>query len=106
MKYIQIPVEDYLDMLENRFEVCKQRGWVGEAEESLFPQFLDIIEDAGVDPEYSSPSVVVDNYCVNGEFISREDFEKHPDLYPYYEDWDDVQDNAFISNDEFACMQF
>ena len=44
MRYIQIPVEDYLDMLEQRFEVCKQRGWVGKAQEELFPQILDLIE--------------------------------------------------------------
>lgn len=106
MRYIQIPVEDYLEMLEQRFEVCKQRGWVGDAQESLFPQVLDLIEEVGVSPENSSPSYIIDNYCVNGEFISREDFEENPDWYPSYDDWSDVQDNALVSNEEYACMQF
>lgn len=106
MIYIQIPVEDYLEMLEQRFEVCKQRGWVGEAQEELFPQFFGLIGEVGFDPENSSPSIVVNNYCVNGEFISREDFEANPDWYPSYDDWSDVQDNALVSNDDYACMQF
>lgn len=106
MKFIQIPVEDYLKMLEQRFEVCKQRGWVDEMQEDLFPQVLDLIKENGVDPEKSSPSYIVDNYCVNGEFISREDFEANPDWYSSYDDWSDVQDNALVSNDEYACMQF
>ena len=49
---------------------------------------------------------VVDNYCVNGEFISREDFEENPDWYSSYEDWDEVCDNALFSNGEYACMRF
>lgn len=106
MRYIKIPVEDYLEMLEQRFEVCKARGWVGDAEESLFHLVLDLISKVGVDPKNSSPSIVVDNYCVNGEFISRADFEANPDWYPRYDDWSDVQDNALVSNNEYACMQF
>ena len=62
--------------------------------------------EVGVDPKNSSPSYIVDNYCVNGEFISREDFEANPDRYSSYDDWSDVQDNALVSNEEYACMQF
>lgn len=106
MKYVEILMDDYIQLLEDRFKVCEARGWVGDAARNLFPQILDLIEEVGVDPENSSPSIVVDNYCVNGEFISREDFEAHPDWYRRYEDWNYVQDNALVSNDEYACMQF
>lgn len=106
MMYIQIPVDYYLDLLNDRFGVCEKRGWVGDAQRELWPQVLDLISEVGVAPEHSDPSYVVDNYCVNGEFISREDFEENPDWYPSYSDWDDVRDNALVSNDDYACMQF
>lgn len=106
MEYVQILMDDYIQLLEERFDVCKARGWVGDAERELFPEVLELISDAGIDPDHSAPSYVVDNYCVNGEFISRDDFEKNPDYYPSYEDWDDVCDNALVSNDNYACMSF
>lgn len=106
MRYIQISTDYYLDLLRDRFEVCKDRGWVGDAAEALFDQMLDLIDEVGVAPENSDPSYVVDNYCVNGEFISREDFEENLDWYSSYEDWDEVRDNALFSNDEYACMRF
>lgn len=106
MKYIQIPIDLYLDLLRDRFEFCKSIGLVGEAEEALFPQLLDLIDEVGIDPDNADPSYVVDNYCGNGEFISREDFEENPDWYPSYEDWDDIRENALVSNSKYACMQF
>lgn len=106
MQFVEILMDDYIQLLEERFEVCEARGWVGDAQRELFPQVLDLISEVGVDPEKSSPSYVVDNYCVNGEFISREDFEENPDWYSSYDDWDDVRDNALFSNDDYACMQF
>lgn len=106
MEYVTILMDDYIQLLEERFEVCEARGWVGDAARSLFPQILDLISEVGVDADKSSPSYVVDNYCVNGEFISRKAFEANPDWYPGYEDWSDVQDNALVSNNMYACMQF
>lgn len=105
MDYIKIPIDLYLDLLRDRFEICKSRGWAGDAEEALFPYMLDMIEEVGVSPDYSDPSYVVDNYCINGEFIYREEFDENPDWYSY-EDWDEVCENALFSTDEYACMQF
>lgn len=79
MRYIKVLTDFYLDLLKDRFKICRDRGWVGDAAEALFDQMLDLIEEVGVDPENSDPS---------------------------YEDWDDVRDNALLSNDEYACMQF
>lgn len=106
MKYVQILMDDYLQLLEERFEVCESCNWVGDAERELFPLVLDLISEVGVDPEKSAPSYVVDNFCVNGEFISREDFEEHPDWYSSYDDWDEVRDDALVSTDDYACMSF
>ena len=104
--YIQISFDYYKELLEDRFEVCEKRGWVGEAARELFPLILDLIEEVGVDPEKSDPSYVIDNYCVNGDFIYREEFEEHPDWYSSYDDWDEVRDNALVSTDDYACMSF
>lgn len=106
MEYVQILMDDYLQLLEERFEVCESRNWVGDAERELFPLVLDLISEVGVDPEKSAPSYLVDNFCVNGEFISREEFEEHPDWYSSYDDWDEVCDNALVSTDDYACMSF
>ena len=106
MKYVQILMDDYLQLLEERFEVCEARQWAGDAERELFPLVLDLISEVGVDPEKSAPSYVVDNFCVNGEFISRKEFEEHPDWYSSYDDWDEVRDNALVSTDDYACMSF
>ena len=32
MEYVQILMDDYLQLLEERFEVCESRNWVGDAE--------------------------------------------------------------------------
>lgn len=106
MEYVEILMEDYLQLLEERFEVCEARNWVGDAERELFPLVLDLISEVGVDPKKSAPSYVVDNFCVNGQFISREKFEKHPEWYSSYDDWDEVRDNALVSTDDYACMSF
>lgn len=106
MEYVEIPMDVYLGLLEDRLEVCAARGWAGRAQRSLFHQLLELIEDSGIARENADPAYLIDNYCVNGEFIDREDFEKNPELYSSYEDWDDVCDNALFSNDSYACMQF
>lgn len=106
MEYVQISMDDYLQLLEDRFEVCDDRGWVGDAARELFPLVLDLISEVGVDPKNSAPSYVVDNFVINGDFISREEFEEHPNLYSSYDDWDEVRDDALVSTDDYACMSF
>ena len=37
MIYIKIPVDYYLGLLKDRFEVCEKRGWVGDEQRELWP---------------------------------------------------------------------
>ena len=108
MDSINISFKWYSNLLLDRFEELKKRGWVGEAEEQLFPYFLGYLRDIGEISGDPDPSVIVDNFCVNAEIISREDFENNPQDYSYYgETWDDIMYEAIIvpETEEYAVMQ-
>lgn len=104
MILINVSFDWYAGLLEDRFEVCKKNGWTGDADESLFPTFLGYLSELQ-ELEDPDPSVVVDNYVINGEFVYRDEFEADPDLYPEYDSWDDLWDNALFANEKYACMQ-
>lgn len=79
-----------------RYEEVKDT-WGGQASESLWEQFLDVILDCG--SLSGTPSCIVDNYLVNGDFISRSDEEE----YPTDEAWEAFCEyNCFIYNNEHA----
>lgn len=105
MKYQEIDIDTYCDLLRDRYNECG--SWHSDAADSLFENLLDIISECGVPRENASPMYIVDNYLVNGEFVSREQFENDPEYYHgSYQSWEDVCDNAFIYNDNYACLQF
>lgn len=107
MKYQEIPMYLYIELLDDRYNFVRDKfGWGDSATDSLWPDLMEYIEQVGVPADNADPKYIVDNYCVNGEFISREDFEENLDWYSSYEDWDEVRENALISNDEYACMRF
>lgn len=79
-----------------RYEEVKDT-WGGQASDSLWEQFLDVILDCG--SLSGTPSYVVDNYLVNGDFTSRTDEEE----YLTDEAWKAFcEDNCFIYNNEHA----
>lgn len=124
---IQVDVEFVITALENRYEDVKN-NWGNEASESLWEQALDLVRDCGF--SCSSASEYVDNYLINGEFVSKEEniedwlhktshdgcFEQINYSGDEYDQWLDdnfddfwneyCQDNALIYNDEYACLQF
>ena len=84
-----------------------------------------MVEDCGIGDNVTSPSIFVDNYLINGEFVSKEDDKKHWLDYEYenlsdddkefYEceaeyieqKWDEyVTNNACLYNDNYACLSF
>lgn len=82
--------------LEARYQEVKDT-WGCEASDSLWEQFLDVILDCG--SLSGTPSCIVDNYLVNGDFISRSDEEE----YPTDEAWEAFCEyNCFIYNNEHA----
>ena len=79
-----------------RYEEVKDT-WGGQASDSLWEQFLDVILDCG--SLLGTPSSIVDNYLVNGDFISRTDEEE----YLTDDKWEAFCEyNCFIYNNEHA----
>ena len=116
---IEVNVEFVIAALESRYEDVKEL-WSNSASEALWEQALSLVEDAGLG-NCSSPSAYVDNYLINGEFVSKYDACQNgyitKDHCEYDEDeeqwiatdeaWNEYcQDNALIYNDEYACLHF
>ena len=102
----QIPMDIYADMLDDRFRLAQE--WLGDDKTAaLWSEYLELIKECGVSPEHADPKEVVDNYVVNSEIVSREEWERgeYPTYSTAYETWDEVCGNAIVSNDEYALMQ-
>ena len=119
-RMIEVNAEFVIAALENRYEDVKEL-WGNEASESLWEQALNMVEDCGLGGNITSPSFYVDNYLINGEFVSKYNACQNgyitKDHCEYDEDeeqwiatdeaWAEYcQDNALIYNDEYACLQF
>lgn len=127
---INVPVEFVIDALQARYDDVKDR-WGDDASESLWEQALQLVEECGLGENVTSPSIYVDNYLVNGEFIRKEDnqpdwlektsFNDYVNFHNlteveildlkgspmFNEFWGEYcQDNALIYNDEYVCIQF
>lgn len=120
---ITVSLEFVIAALESRYEDVKDK-WGNEASEELWEQALQLVEECGLGNNINSPSVYVDNYLINGEFVDRnsfyksdctrygieldEDQENNPSSYIELTDdqWELVTEDALIYNDDFACLQF
>lgn len=110
---INVPVEFVIDALQARYDDVKDR-WGNDASEALWEQALQLVEECGLGSNITSPSIYVDNYLVNGDFVSKDsDVEYWLDSNQPNGDldiddaWQEYcQDNALIYNDEYACISF
>ena len=126
---IQVPVEFVIDALQARYDEVKEL-WGCDASAALWEQALQSVAERGMGDNVTSPSIYVDNYLVNGEFVSKEEniedwlhktshegfleqLNYGGDEYDQWLDnnfdnfWDEYcQDNALIYNGEYACLQF
>lgn len=120
---INVPVEFVIDALQARYDDVKDQ-WSNDASETLWKQVLQLVEDCGLGNNITSPSIYVDNYLINGEFITRCNFYKNDassygiDLNEHQldeqgsyteltlEQWESVTQDALIYNDEYACISF
>lgn len=110
---ISVSADFVIAALESRYDDVKAL-WGNDASESLWEQALQLVEECGLGANITSPSIYVDNYLINGEFVSKDaDIEEwfddsHPngelDLNDAWNEY--CQDNALIYNDEYACLQF
>ena len=117
---LNVPVEFVIDALQARYDDVKEL-WGNDASEALWEQALQLVEECGLGSNITSPSIYVDNYLVNGEFVSRFNISENDcnsygiefDLNDDNEiiindgEWEQFcQDNALIYNDEYACLSF
>ena len=120
----EVSIQFIIDALQARYNNVKDL-WGGEAAKQLWEQALGMVEECGLGDNVTSPSIFVDNYLINGEFVSKED-----DLqwwldceYDYLSDYDKeyyeceaeyieqkwqeyCSKNAMLYNDEYACLSF
>ena len=113
-----------IDALQARYDNVKDL-WGGDASTELWEQALATVEECGIGENVTSPSIFVDNYLINGEFVSKED-----DLQCWLDcEYDDLSDddkehyeceaeyveqkwqeycseNAMLYNDNHACLSF
>lgn len=63
---VEISMDDYISMLEDRRQEVEPRGWT--IPDAVWDYAMETIEECGVDPDNSSPSYIVDNLAVNGDY--------------------------------------
>ena len=110
---INVTVEFVIDALQARYDDVKEL-WGCDASASLWEQALQSAAERGLGENVTSPSIYVDNYLINGEFVSKiADVEHWLDsnqpngANDLDEAWDEYcQDNAIVYNEEYACIQF
>ena len=110
---INVSIEFIIDALQARYDEVKEL-WGCDASEALWEQALQLVEECGLGENVTSPNFFVDNYLINGEFVSKAaDVEQWlDDNCPNSENdldeaWQEYcQDNALIYNNEYACIQF
>ena len=120
----EVSIQFIIDALQARFDNVKDL-WGGKAAQELWNQALATIEECGIGENVTSPSIFVDNYLINGEFVSKED-DKNYWLDCEYNDlsecdkqvyeceaeyieqkWNEyVTNNATLYNDNYACLGF
>ncbi len=84
-----------IDALQARYNNVKDL-WGGDAAHELWEQALSMVEECGIGDNVTSPSIFVDNYLINGEFVSKED-----DL-PY---WIDCEYGDLSEDDKSSYSQ-
>ena len=110
---INVPVEFAIDALQARYDDVKDL-WGCDASAALWEQALQLVAECGLGENVTSPSIYVDNYLINGEFVSKIADDEHwldsnqrNGANDLDEAWNEYcQDNALIYNDKDACIQF
>ena len=120
----EVSTQFIIDALQARYDNVKEL-WGGEAAHELWEQALSMVEECGIGDNVTSPSYFVDNYLINGEFVSKEDDLQYwldceygdlsEDDKEFYECeaeyikqkwWEYITSNACLYNDDYACLSF
>lgn len=116
-----VSIQFILDALQYRYDNVKDL-WGDKAAHELWEQALQMVEECGIGDNVTSPSIFVDNYLINGEFVSKDndkqywldcglsdDDKEHYECEAEYikQKWDEyVTNNACLYNDNYACLSF
>ena len=109
-----VSVDFIIDALQARYDNVKEL-WGGDAAHDLWQQALDVVQECGIGDNVTSPSIFVDNYLINGEFVSKEDDKQYwldCDCETLSEDeieekWEEYcEKNACLYNKNYACITF
>ena len=116
----QVCSDFIVEALETFFDmrVTNRPDWVNDARLSLKNALLDMCEECGVSAD-ATPSSIVDNFLINGDFISRDDWEEEQGFnidaetdeeevkQIKNEAWQEFcQNECVLSNDKYACRSF
>ena len=113
-----------IDALQARYDNVKSL-WGGDAAHELWKQALNMVEECGIGDNVTRQSYFVDNYLINGEFVSKEDDKNwwldceydnlsdcDKDFYEYESKYIEkkwleyVTNNACLYNENYACLSF
>ena len=110
--FIVEAIETFFDM-----RVTNCPDWVNDARLSLKDAMIDLCAECGVGD--NTPSSIVDNFLINGDFVSREDWEEAQgfdiDAETDEEEAQEIkneawqkfcQDECILHNDDYACRSF
>ena len=119
-----VSIDFIIDALQARYDNVKEL-WGGDAAHQLWEQALSTVEECGIGDNVTSSSIFVDNYLINGQFVSKEDdtqwwldceyddlSDDDKEVYEceseYIEQkWQEYcSENAMLYNDEYACLSF
>ena len=110
----EVSIQFIIDALQSRYDNVKEL-WGDKAAHQLWEQALSMAEECGIGDNVTSPSYFVDNYLINGEFVSKEDDKSYwlgcgsDELTEdeINEKWDEyVTNNACLYNGDYACLSF
>ena len=110
---IEVNANFVTEALQARYDEVKNL-WACDASMSLWDQALDVVAECGLGEHVTSPSIFVDNYLINGEFVSKiADVEQwlvanqpngEKDLDEAW--WKYCENNAILFNDDYACLNY
>ena len=67
-----VSIDFIIGALQERYDNVSEL-WGGDAAHELWEQALSMVSECGIGDNVTSPSYFVDNYLINGEFVSKED---------------------------------
>ena len=127
---IEVNANFVTEALQARFDEVENL-WGCPASMSLWDQALDMVANCGLGENVTSPSIFVDNYLINGEFVSKNleakywltetsflDYCEHHNLNdlqiaelkasPMFDEfWNEYcENNAMLFNADYACLKF